>query len=150
MTPLRQRMLEDMQLRGLSPKTQRCYILAVHQVAQHYGKSPSLITEDELRRYFLYLSTEKRVSPSTLTIALCAIKFLFERTLQRPWPTFELIRRPSAAPSLPSSASTRSIASSPRSAVRAIAPVSPPSTPLAYASPKASTCASPKSTVLAW
>jgi integrase len=98
MTPLRQRMLEDMHLRGLSPKTQRCYIHAVQQVAQYYGKSPALITEDELRRYFLYLSTEKRVSPSTLTIALCAIKFLFERTLQRPWPTFELIRPPQRRP----------------------------------------------------
>ncbi len=94
MTPLRQRMLEDMQLRGLSPKTQACYLFAVQQFAQHYGKSPSLITEDELRRYFLYLSTEKRVSPSTVTIALCAIKFLFERTLQRSWPTFDLIRPP--------------------------------------------------------
>ena len=83
MTPLRQRMLEDMQLRGLSPKTQACYLFAVQQFAQHYAKSPALITEDELRHYFLYLSTEKRVSSSTVTIALCAIKFLFERTLQR-------------------------------------------------------------------
>ncbi len=94
MTPLRQRMLEDMQLRGLSPKTQACYLFAVQQFAQHFGKSPALISEDELRRYFLYLSTEKRVSPSTVTIALCAIKFLFERTLQRPWPIFDLIRPP--------------------------------------------------------
>jgi site-specific recombinase XerD len=87
-------MLEDMQLRGLSPKTQACYLFAVQQFAQHYGKSPALITEDELRRYFLYLSTEKRVSPSTVTIALCASKFLFEHTLQRSWPTFDLIRPP--------------------------------------------------------
>ncbi len=94
MTPLRQRMLEDMQLRGLSPKTQACYLFAVQQFAQHYGKSPALISEEELRHYFLYLSTEKHVSPSTVTIALCAIKFLFERTLQRSWPTFDLIRPP--------------------------------------------------------
>jgi Phage integrase, N-terminal SAM-like domain len=92
MTPLRQRMLEDMQLRGLSPKTQRCYVFAVQQFAQHYGKSPALITEEEVRQYFLYLSTVKRVSPATVTIALCAIKFLFERTLQRPWPVFDRIR----------------------------------------------------------
>ena len=94
MTPLRQRMLEDMQLHGLSPKTQRRYIHAVQQFAQHFGKSPALITEEELRQYFVYLSTVKRVSPSTVTIALCAIKFLFERTLQRPWPVGDLIRPP--------------------------------------------------------
>jgi integrase/recombinase XerD len=94
MTPLRQRMLDDMQLRGLSPKTQRCYIHAVQQFAIHFHKPPDQITEEELRQYFLYLSIEKRVSPSTVTIALCAIKFLFERTLQRSWPTFDLIRPP--------------------------------------------------------
>jgi len=94
MTPLRQRMLEDMQLRGLSPKTQHCSVHAVQQFAVHYHKSPEQITEDELRRYFLYLTTEKRVSPSTVTIALCAIKFLFERTLHRSWPIFDLIRPP--------------------------------------------------------
>jgi len=60
MTPWCQRMLEDMQLRGLSPTTQRCYIHAVQQFAQHYGKSPALITEEELRQYFLYLATVKR------------------------------------------------------------------------------------------
>ncbi len=85
---------EDMQLRGLSSKTQRCYIHAVQQFAQYYRKSPALITEEELRQYFLYLSTEKRVSPGTVTIALCASTFLFERTLQRPWPVFDLIRPP--------------------------------------------------------
>jgi integrase/recombinase XerD len=94
MTPLRQRMLEDMQLRGLSPATQRSYVQAVQQFAVYYHKSPEQITEEELRTYFLYLATEKHAAPSTVTIALCAIKFLFERTLQRPWPVFDLIRPP--------------------------------------------------------
>src|SRR5688500_10273357 len=94
MTPLRRRMLEDMQLRGFSPTTQRCYIQAVKQFAAHFGKSPALITDAELRQYFLFLVTEKRVSPGTVTIALCAIKFLFERTLQRPWLVAGIIRPP--------------------------------------------------------
>ena len=94
MTPLRQRMLEDMQLRGLAPATQRSYVQAVQQFARSYHKSPDQITEEELRRYFLYLTVEKHAAPSTVTIALCAIKFLFERTLQRPWPVFDLIRPP--------------------------------------------------------
>ncbi len=53
MTPLRQRMLEDMQLRGLSPHTQRCYVQAVQRFAHHFGTSPDQITENQLRQYFL-------------------------------------------------------------------------------------------------
>src|ERR687893_2511898 len=98
MTPLRQRMRDDMQLRGLSPKTQAVYLFAVQQFATHYGTSPELITEEELRNYFLYLINEKRVSPGTVSIALSAIKFLFVHSLQRPWPTFELIRPPQRRP----------------------------------------------------
>src|SRR5918911_3954844 len=98
MTPLRQRMQDDMQLRGLSPKTQSVYLFAVQQFATHYGKSLDLITEEELRNYFLYLINQKRVSPGTVSIALSAIKFLFVHSLQRPWPTFELIRPPQRRP----------------------------------------------------
>ena len=52
MTPLRQRFIEDMQLRGLSEQTQSSYVSAVSQLAQYYDKSPDLLTEEELRRYF--------------------------------------------------------------------------------------------------
>jgi integrase/recombinase XerD len=92
MTPLRQRMIEDMQLRGLSPLTQRAYLQAVKQFAQYYGKSPDHITDEELRQYFLYLYNHKHVARSTATVALCAIKFLFEHTLRQPWPTLDLLR----------------------------------------------------------
>ena len=96
MSPLRQRMLEDMQLRGLAPKTQEAYLRAVSQLAQHFGKSPDQVTEAELRDYFLYLRNEKKASRSACTIALCGIKFLFEHTLQRQWHTFELVRPPTS------------------------------------------------------
>src|SRR5690349_18675861 len=98
MTPVRQRMLNDMQLRGLAPKTQAVYLFAVQQFATHYGKSPELITEEEVRDYFLFLINDKHVAPSTVSIALSAIKFLFVQSLQRPWPTFELIRPPQRRP----------------------------------------------------
>jgi integrase/recombinase XerD len=55
MTLLRQRMIEDLQLRGLSERTQEMYVRAVRQLAEHYHKSPDRITEDELRQYFLSL-----------------------------------------------------------------------------------------------
>lgn len=94
MTPLRQRMLEDMQLRGLAPKTQESYLRAVRQLTEFVGKPPDQVNEAELRDYFLYLKNEKRASRSACTIALCGIKFFFEQTLQRHWHTFDLVRPP--------------------------------------------------------
>jgi len=47
-------MVEDMQLRGLSKKTQEAYVRAVRQLGEHYGRSPDRINEQELRQYFLY------------------------------------------------------------------------------------------------
>jgi integrase/recombinase XerD len=94
MTPLRQRMLEDLQLRGLAPRTQQSYLQAVQQLAQHYGKSPDRLTDEDLRHYFLYLRNEKQAARNTCTLALCAIKFLFEHTLTRTWPTLDFVRPP--------------------------------------------------------
>ena len=92
MTPLRQRMIEDIQLRGLSPKTQRAYVRAVRQLAEYYHRSPDQIGEEELRAYFLYLKNEKHLSRSSCTVALCGLKFFYEYTLKRRWPVFQLIR----------------------------------------------------------
>jgi integrase/recombinase XerD len=91
-TPLRQRMVEDMQLRGLSEKTQESYVRAVRQLAEHHHKSPDCISEEELRQYLLYLKNEKHASSSAFTIALCGCKFFYEHTLQREWTTFDLAR----------------------------------------------------------
>lgn len=92
MTPLRQRMLEDMQLRGLAARTQESYLAAIRHLAVHYATSPDLITEEELRQYFLYLSNVKRLAPNSINLALNAVKFLFTYTLQRPWPLGDLVR----------------------------------------------------------
>jgi integrase/recombinase XerD len=93
-THLRQRMIEDMQLRGLAERTQEAYVAAVRQLAKHYGKAPDQIGDEELRQYFLYLTNEKKASRSAITIALCAIKFLYEQTLHQDWPTLTLVRPP--------------------------------------------------------
>lgn len=92
MTPLRQRMIEDMQLGGLSDATQYTYMLAVKQLADYYNKSPDQITVEELRKYFLYLKNEKEVARSTANVALSAIKFFYERTLGWPWTTLIFVR----------------------------------------------------------
>jgi integrase/recombinase XerD len=92
MTPLRQRMTEDMQLRGLSYNTQRNYLSHVTQLAKHYGRSPDQITEDEIRDYFLYLQNERKLSQGSCRAILSAVKFLYTFTLKREWPVFDLLR----------------------------------------------------------
>jgi site-specific recombinase XerD len=87
-------MSEDMQLRGLAERTQPAYVRAVRQLAEHYHKSPDQISEEELRQFFLYLKNEKKYADSTSTVILCAIKFLYDYTLQRQWPTLTLVRLP--------------------------------------------------------
>jgi len=92
MTELRQRMIESLQLRGMSERTQEMYVRAVRQLAQHYHKSPDLITEEELRQYFLFIKNVKHYSRSASTIAICGIKFFFEHTLHRAWSTLSFVR----------------------------------------------------------
>jgi len=94
MSPLQQRMLEDMQLRGLSARTQEAYARAVWQLAQYYHRSPEQLSDEELRQYFLYLTNEKKLARPTATIALCGIKFFYEQTLKPPWPTLSFVRPP--------------------------------------------------------
>jgi integrase/recombinase XerD len=94
MTELQKRMMEDLQLRGMSESTQESYLRAVRKLEEHYGKSPGEITEEELRQYFLYLKNEKNYSRSASTIALCGIKFLFDHTLNKQWSTLTFVRAP--------------------------------------------------------
>jgi site-specific recombinase XerD len=85
-------MIECLQLRGLSERTQEAYVRAVRQLAEHYHKAPDLITEEELRQYFLYIKNVKHYARNTMTIAICGLKFFFERTLEKDWTTFGLVR----------------------------------------------------------
>jgi len=85
-------MVEDMQLRGLSEKTQEAYVRASRQLAEHYGKSPQNISDEELRQYFLHLANVEHLSPSTIRVTLYGIRFLFQHTLRKEWPTLDLVR----------------------------------------------------------
>jgi integrase/recombinase XerD len=93
-TPLRERMLQDLKLAGLSERTQQAYLDAVRHFANYYGKSPAELGEEQLRQYFVYLRDEKKQARSSITIALCGIKFFYERTLERNWKLFEYLRPP--------------------------------------------------------
>jgi len=92
MTPLRQRMLEDMQLREFSSGTQENYVRAVRDLALYYGKSPELLEPEDIRAYFLYLKDEKQIARSTSTVILCGLKFFYEVTLQQGWPQLDNLR----------------------------------------------------------
>src|ERR1043165_9181679 len=94
MTALRKRFMEDLQLQGYSPQTQGVYVTAVRQFARHFGKSPEQLNEEDVRRYFLFLTLERKFARPTATIAMCALKLLFQRALRRDWPTLKLLRPP--------------------------------------------------------
>ncbi len=83
MTPLRQRMLEDMQMRNLSPHTQECYVRAVAHFAKHYGKSPDQLGPGEVRAYLLHMIHERHVSWSLYNQARCALRFFYRITLKQ-------------------------------------------------------------------
>lgn len=85
MTPLRQRMIDDMTLRGLKPKTIRAYVDCIARFARHFGKSPDILGTAEIRSYLLYLTHDRHVSSSTYNQALCALKFLYRITLGKDW-----------------------------------------------------------------
>ncbi len=92
MTELRRRMKEDLQLAGYSPRTVASYIDTVRVLAKYYHRSPDLLTEDEIRQFFLYMINERKSSASSITVYLCGIKFFYETTLKRTWQIFDLIR----------------------------------------------------------
>ena len=92
MTPRRRRMLEDLQRRGFSARTQECDAAAVRPLAEHDHRSPDQLTEEDRRQYVLYLANEKTVARATATIAVCGIRFVFEQTLRREWTTLRFVR----------------------------------------------------------
>jgi integrase/recombinase XerD len=91
MTALRRRMAEDLPLRGLAPRTQQASLDAVQHLAHHDRRAPDHISEEALRQYCLYWLKEKQVAESTLRLHLYGLRFFYERTLQGPWPVFELL-----------------------------------------------------------
>ena len=99
MTPLRKRMLEDMQIRNLSPNTIDGYLRYVAQFAKYFGTSPELLGPEHIRTYLLHLLNQQ-VDVSNLTQTVCGLRFLYEKTLHRTW-TVEYIPFPKRPKTLP-------------------------------------------------
>ena len=85
MTPLRQRMIEDMKIRHFAPGTQCNYIRAVERLARHFGRSPERLGREEVREFLVYLVTEAGVSYGFLSQHVSALRFLYRVTLRKPW-----------------------------------------------------------------
>ena len=90
MKDLRQRMIADMKLRGLTSGTQGTYLEAVKALAKHYNRRPDEINEQQIREYLIHLNN--KFAKSTFKVHLFAIKFLYQRTLGREWPVLQLTR----------------------------------------------------------
>ena len=101
MTPLRQRMLEDMQIRNLSPLTQRSYVEHVSRFARHFGRSPAVLGPEEIRAYQVYLATDKQLAPASIVIAVAALRFLYIVTLRKAWAVEAVIPTPKVPDTLP-------------------------------------------------
>jgi integrase/recombinase XerD len=92
MTPLRRRMLEDLPLRGLAPRTQPCDVEAGTQLTPYDRRAPDQSSAADLRQYCLFLIHAKQVAESPFRIHLDGIRCVYERTRQRPWPVFDRVR----------------------------------------------------------
>jgi len=85
MTPLRQRMIEDMQLRNFATTTQRSYIHYVADFAKHFNRSPRELDLEAVRQYQLHLAQERKLSPESINTFVSAVQFLYLVTLEMPW-----------------------------------------------------------------
>jgi integrase/recombinase XerD len=82
-TPLRQRMIDDMIVRNFAPNTMLCYLKQVTYFARHFGRSPDLLGPEEIRSYQIYLAKERKVGISSRTVAVSALRFLYHVTLKQ-------------------------------------------------------------------
>ena len=100
MSTLREQMVADLQLRGLTPKTQKIYLREVSNYAKYFGKSPEELGEKELREYLLYLLNERKLSAGTYRFYYQGLKFLYKQTMKRE-EVVEKIRCPKRKKTLP-------------------------------------------------
>lgn len=101
MPSLNQRMLEDMQIRNLGERTQKTYIQQVARFTAHFRRSPKDLGPEEIRAYQIYLLKQKKLAPSTIAVAIAALRFLFTVTLKRAWDPKKVLPLPKMPQKLP-------------------------------------------------
>jgi site-specific recombinase XerD len=99
-SPLRRKMIEDLQIRNYSPHTIDAYIRCVANFAKHFGKSPEALTPADVRQYQLFLLQQRQVSWAVINQTVCALRFFYQQTLGRKW-MIEFIPYPKRVKKLP-------------------------------------------------
>jgi len=87
-------MLQDLQLAGLKERTHESYLRAVRKFAQWLKKSPDQASENDLRRYLLFIKNDQHWEGNTLRVAYSGLKFFYCHTCPREWPTLTKLRVP--------------------------------------------------------
>ena len=100
MTPLRQRMLEDMLIRNLSKGTQTSYVNHVVRFARYFRQSPERLGPEDIRTYQLHLINERHLAPTSVAGAVAALRFLYQITLKQDW-ALDAIASPKRGDTLP-------------------------------------------------
>jgi integrase/recombinase XerD len=83
---------QDLQLTGTGDRTQESYVRAVRKFSEFLKREPDTATEDDLRKYLLYIKNDRQWSQSTLNVAYCGLKFFFSKTCPREWPTLKMLK----------------------------------------------------------
>jgi site-specific recombinase XerD len=119
----RERMGADMRLRDYRPRTRSGYELATRLFLDWAKTEPGELTEEHVRAYFLFLREQKKQAPSSINVAICALRFFCTQTLGRDWPVFELLRvnKPRMLPTVLSTTEVRALLASVRHPVRRMA-----------------------------
>jgi site-specific recombinase XerD len=94
-------MTEDVRVRNLSPHTQNSYVQQVSLFARHFNKSPEFLGSEEIRSYQVYLADEKQLAPSSILIAVAALRFFYKVTIHKDWALEEVIPAPKKPQTLP-------------------------------------------------
>lgn len=89
MTILRQKLIDEIRLKGFSKNTQDAYVAAVNKLARHYHRSPDQITDPELKTYLLHLLREEHFAASSMLVHVSALRFFYRQVLQRPTEAIE-------------------------------------------------------------
>jgi site-specific recombinase XerD len=119
----RERMTEDMKLRDFRARTQEGYLLAVRQFLDQVGRPLDELTEEDVRAYFLHVREVKKLAPSTVNVAVYAVRFFFTHTLHRDLAVFNLLRvnKPRVLPVVLSIPEVRTVLTAVRHPVRRMA-----------------------------